>query len=162
MSIIPIERAKEHLRVDGNTENAIIAVYIEAAESAVSSYVNRKLFATADALAAAVALIPAAMVQAYSDYDVARIAADNIAHPGVRDQARIAAIRQLDATLADARQTRNGIVVNETDSHTVLFAAILVTLGVIYNNRDTPNGVGPELPENARWLANPHRIFAGA
>lgn len=67
MSIITLEQAKEHLRVDSGDEDNIIQLYLNGAEASVQNYLNRVLYATTagtdatglvinDAVAAAVLL----------------------------------------------------------------------------------------------------------
>lgn len=44
MSIVTLAEAKLHLRVDSSDENSLIQIYIDAAETAVSNYLNRTLY----------------------------------------------------------------------------------------------------------------------
>lgn len=53
MSLIDLATAKLHLRVDDDAEDALIELYIEAAETAAADFLNRNVYATPDDLAAA-------------------------------------------------------------------------------------------------------------
>lgn len=54
MSLIELGAAKLHLRVDDDAEDALIGLYIEAAETAAVDFLNRNVYATqADMEAAA-------------------------------------------------------------------------------------------------------------
>ncbi|KRC30679.1 head-tail connector protein [Acidovorax sp. Root217] len=49
-TLVPLETALAHLRAVGAGEDALITGYLEAAEEAAVDYLNRKLFATPEAL----------------------------------------------------------------------------------------------------------------
>lgn len=53
MSLIDLTTAKLHLRVDDDAEDALIGLYIEAAETAAVDFLNRNVYATLDDLVAA-------------------------------------------------------------------------------------------------------------
>jgi uncharacterized phage protein (predicted DNA packaging) len=44
--MIDIEMAKKHLRIDGNDEDIIIQLYLNAAKTAASLYINRNIYNT--------------------------------------------------------------------------------------------------------------------
>ncbi|GGI16438.1 head-tail connector protein [Oxalicibacterium faecigallinarum] len=54
MSIIDIEIAKNHLRVDDGDDGDLIQMYLDGAEDAAEQFLNRRVFKDADALQAAV------------------------------------------------------------------------------------------------------------
>ncbi|MDQ7970750.1 MAG: head-tail connector protein [Oxalicibacterium faecigallinarum] len=54
MSLITPELAKLHLRVDGDDEDQLIALYTDAAEETAMEFINRTVYADADELADAV------------------------------------------------------------------------------------------------------------
>jgi hypothetical protein len=156
MKLITLEQAKQHLRVDGDAENALIEVYANAAERLVAEYANRNLYPNAGALVTALGSISANVNEAYANYDVARLAADSVTHPGERDFARGAAVMELDMRMAEARRTRHGIVATDD-----IIAAILLTLGTLYGNReDVSEASAREIPLNARWIMDNHRMLA--
>lgn len=49
MTITTLEAAKTHLRVDGSDEDALISLYLGAAELAASNFMNRAIYADAAA-----------------------------------------------------------------------------------------------------------------
>lgn len=53
MSLIDLATAKLHLRVDADDEDAVIKIYIEAAENAAIDFLNRNVYATQAELEAA-------------------------------------------------------------------------------------------------------------
>lgn len=53
MSLVDLEAAKLHLRVDGEDEDAIIQIYLDAAEQAAIDFLNRNVYVDQDALDAA-------------------------------------------------------------------------------------------------------------
>jgi uncharacterized phage protein (predicted DNA packaging) len=46
MSIITLDQAKEHLRVDFHDEDSLIQLYLNGAEISVQNYLGRALYAT--------------------------------------------------------------------------------------------------------------------
>ena len=46
MSITTLAEAKLHLRVDSNTEDTLIQIYLNASEKSISNYLARTLYAT--------------------------------------------------------------------------------------------------------------------
>lgn len=46
MSILTLDQAKEHLRVDFDDEDSIIQLYLNGAETSVQNYLGRVLYAT--------------------------------------------------------------------------------------------------------------------
>lgn len=52
---VSMDRAREHLRVDGAAEDALIRLYLGAAQQSAVDYLNRSVYATAQDLAGAVA-----------------------------------------------------------------------------------------------------------
>ena len=54
MSLVSLVLAKQHLRVSGTAEDALIGLYLGAAENAAMRYMNRKVYENATAMGAAV------------------------------------------------------------------------------------------------------------
>ena len=52
MSLVTLLQAKLHLRVDGTHEDSLIQLFIDAAEQSTADYLERGVYADADALAA--------------------------------------------------------------------------------------------------------------
>jgi hypothetical protein len=55
MSLIDLQLAKGHLRVDGDADDPLIALYLAAAEQSACDFIDRQLFPDQAALDAAVA-----------------------------------------------------------------------------------------------------------
>lgn len=54
MPLIDTELAKQHLRVDGDDEDLLIGLYLDAAEEAAMEFMNRSVYTDVEALADAV------------------------------------------------------------------------------------------------------------
>lgn len=50
MNLVDMDTAKLHLRVDGDEEDTLIALMLEASEHSCLTYLNRGVYADADAL----------------------------------------------------------------------------------------------------------------
>lgn len=50
MSLIDLSTAKIHLRTNGDGEDELIGIYLDAAESAAVEFLNRNVYATQDEL----------------------------------------------------------------------------------------------------------------
>ncbi|WP_159913037.1 head-tail connector protein [Pantoea sp. 18069] len=53
MTIVTLEQARLHLRVAGDSENSLIAIYLSAAEATAAEFLNRNVYATQAELEAA-------------------------------------------------------------------------------------------------------------
>lgn len=53
MSLVDLEAAKLHLRVDDEDEDSLIQIYLDAAEQAAIDFLNRNVYADQEALDAA-------------------------------------------------------------------------------------------------------------
>ena len=157
MSLVTLESAKLHLRVDSADEDALIAVYITAAEQSAVSLLDRGVYADGTALGVAKAAAPGELDTAIAAYDAAIEAAEALA-----DEAAIAAAIQtagndlLRAQVAH-RHAMDGMVVNEA-----IKAAVLLIVGSLYTQReDVVVGVSVEqLPNGAEWLLAPFKVYA--
>ena len=157
MSLVTLESAKLHLRVDGTGEDALIAVYITAAEQSAVSLLDRGVYADGTALGVAKAAATGELDTAIAAYESAIAAAEALA-----DETAIAAAIQtagndlLRAQVAH-RQAMDGMVVNEA-----IKAAVLLIVGSLYTQReDAVVGVSvAQLPNGAEWLLAPYRVYA--
>jgi hypothetical protein len=73
MSFIQLSEAKIHLRVDGTDEDALIGLYINAAEQAASKAMDRGVYADGTALQTAMTTAPAALTAATAAKEAAAI-----------------------------------------------------------------------------------------
>ncbi|MFD0669717.1 head-tail connector protein [Ramlibacter sp. MAHUQ-53] len=157
--LVDLTTAKLHLRIDGSAEDAILPLWVGAAESAAVQYLNRNVYADADALSAAVAGVADALATATATYDAAIAAAKLLGSQVEQDLAAAAALYELAKAATSARMTRSGIVINDS-----IRAAILLTLGHLYENREdvvVSNAVAASLPMGSQYLLQPYRVEMG-
>jgi len=157
MSFVTLAEAKLHLRVDGTDDDALIGLYINAAEQAAVKALDRGVYADGTALGVAKAAAPGELDTAIAAYESAIAAAEALA-----DETAIAAAIQtagnglLRAKVA-YRQAMDGMVVNEA-----IKAAVLLIVGHLYANReDAVVGVSvAQMPNGAEWLLAPYKVYA--
>jgi hypothetical protein len=157
MIFVTTSEAKLHLRVDSADEDALIGVYITAAEQMAVALLDRGVYADGTALGVAKAAAPGELDTAIAACVSAIAAAEALA-----DETAIAAAIQtagndlLRAQVAH-RQAMDGMVVNEA-----IKAAVLLIVGSLYAQReDVVVGMSVEqLPNGAEWLLAPYRVYA--
>lgn len=160
MSIVTLEQAKAHLRVDGTDEDALIEVYLDAAEQSAADYMERNLYEAAGDLADAIAAVHDAMAAATATYE-----ADVEAAEAIDDAVeRAIALRRADSIYAAAQdsaaRTCSGMVMTQA-----VRSAVLLLVGHLYQNRsavvDSSRAQVAEAPLAVRWLLDPHRTGLG-
>ena len=157
MSLVTLESAKLHLRVDSSDEDALIAVYITAAEQSAVSLLDRGVYVDDTALGVAKAAAPGELDTAIAAYESAIAAAEALAD----ETAKAASIQTAGNGLLRAkvahRQAMDGMVVNEA-----IKAAVLLIVGSLYTQReDAVVGVSvAQLPNGAEWLLQPYKVYA--
>ena len=157
MIFVTTSEAKLHLRVDSADEDALIGVYITAAEQMAIALLDRGVYADGTALGVAKAAAPGELDTAIAACESAIAAAEALA-----DETAIAAAIQtagndlLRAQVAH-RHAMDGMVVNEA-----IKAAVLLIVGSLYTQReDAVVGVSvAQLPNGAEWLLAPYRVYA--
>ena len=157
MIFVTTSEAKLHLRVDSADEDALIGVYITAAEQMVVALLDHGVYADGTALGVTKAAAPSELDTAIAAYESAIAAAEALA-----DETAIAAAIQtagnglLRAKVAH-RHAMDGMVVNEA-----IKAAVLLIVGSLYTQReDVVVGVSvAKLPNGAEWLLAPYRVYA--
>ena len=157
MTFVTLPEAKLHLRVDSADEDALIGVYITAAEQMAIALLDRGVYDDDAALGVAKAAAPGELDTAIAAYESAIAAAEALA-----DETAIAAAIQtaghdlLRAKVAH-RQAMDGMVVNEA-----IKAAVLLIVGSLYAQReDVVVGVSvAKLPNGAEWLLAPYKVYA--
>lgn len=149
-TIVSIDRAKLHLRVDGNDEDSLITGQLMAAELLSVSWLRRRVFADQDALNAAVSEVPAALAAATAAHEVALASAAAIENAVERSAAIAAADDAYQTAQAEAKLIRCGMVVND-----LFTSAVLLTLGALYADRDEL----AEPPRAAKFLLQPMRAY---
>ena len=156
MTFVTVDEAKLHLRADGTDEDALIGIYIAAAEQAAVKALDRGVYADGAALQTAMAAAPAALTTATAAYTAAVTAADAMTDTTEQAAAlQVAETAYMRAQVA-YRQAFDGIVVNES-----IKAAVLLTVGHLYANReDVVVGASvAALPNGADCLLQPYKVY---
>jgi hypothetical protein len=157
MTFVTVDEAKLHLRADGTDEDALIGIYIAAAEQAAVKALDRGVYADETALTAAMTAAPAALTTATAAYAAAVTAADAMTDTTEQTAAlQVAETAYMRAQVA-YRQVFDGIVVNES-----IKAAVLLTTAHLYANReDVVVGASvAALPNGADYLLQPFKVYA--
>lgn len=149
MSLIAIERAKQHLRVDGPDEDALITGQLMAAERLAMAWIRRNVYADAQALAAAVEAVPAVLSEATGAYEDALEQAKALPNALERHAAIAAAQENYDDAQGEAKRTRRGRVLDD-----LFTSGVLLTLGALYENREML-----EPPPVTQLLLDPLRAY---
>lgn len=157
MSFVQLAEAKIHLRVDGNDEDALIGLYINAAEQAAIKALDRGVYADNTALQAAMTAAPAALTAATAAKEAAVTAAQAMTDANEQAAALQAAETAYMRALVAYRQVFDGIVVNDQ-----IMAAVLLTVGHLYAQReDVVVGASvAALPNGADYLLQPFKVYA--
>lgn len=157
MTVIPVSVAMEHVRAE-EYDLFLVQRCLEAAEDRAQSFLQRSVYADADALAAAKATVATIRTDARAAYQAAVDAAALIEDSEVRAEALADAKRDRDAELARALQIQRGMVITPA-----VRAACLLITGHLYENRENVSaGVSlSELPQGAESLLWPHRAGVG-
>ena len=157
MSFVQLAEAKLHLRVDSADEDALIGVYITAAEQMAIALLDRGVYADGAALGVARAAAPAELAAATATYTAAIAAAQALADTTEQAAATQAAEYAYLRAQVAYRQTMDGIVVNDT-----IKSAVLLIVGHLYAHReDVVAGVSvAQLPNGAEWLLAPYKVYA--
>ncbi len=158
MSFVTLAEAKIHLRAtDGTDEDALIGLYINAAEQAAVKALDRGVYADGTALQTAMTAAPAALTAATAAKEAAIVAAEAMTDADEKAAAlQVAETAYLRALVA-YRQVFDGIVVNDQ-----IKAAVLLTVGHLYANReDVVIGASvAALPNGADFLLQPYKVYA--
>lgn len=157
MSFVSLAEAKLHLRVDGADEDALVGIYINAAEQAAIKAMDRGVYADNTALQAAMTAAPAALTAATAAYTAAVTAADAMTDATEQVAALQVAETAYMRAQAAYRQAFDGIVVNDQ-----IKAAVLLTVGHLFANReDVVVGASVSaMPHGADCLLQPYKVYA--
>ena len=155
MSFVQLAEARLHLRVDGTDEDALIGLYINAAEQSAVSLLDRGVYADGTALGVAKAAAPAELAAATATYTAAIAAAQALTDATEQAAATQAAgYAYLRAQVA-YRQTMDGMVVND-----VIKSAVLLMVGSLYAFRENDfAGQISQIPTGADMLLQPYKII---
>lgn len=157
MTFVTLPEAKLHLRVDGTDEDALIGLYINAAEQSAVSLLDRGVYVDGTALTAAKEAAPGELDTAIAAYEAAMTAAEDLTDETAISAVIQAAGNDLLRAKVTYRQTMDGIVVNDQ-----IKAAVLLTVGHLYANReDVVAGASvAALPNGADYLLQPYKVYA--
>lgn len=158
MSFVTLAEAKIHLRAtDGTDEDALIGLYINAAEQAAIKALDRGVYADNTALQTAMTAAPAALTAATAAKEAAVTAAEALTDADEKAAALQAAENAYLRALVAYRQVFDGILVNDQ-----IKASVLLTVGHLYSNReDAVVGASVSaLPNGADHLLQPFKVYA--
>ena len=157
MTFVTLPEAKLHLRVDSIDEDALIGLYINAAEQSAVSLLDRGVYADGTALGVAKAAAPAELAAATATYTAAIAAAQALTDATEQAAATQAAEYAYLRAQVAYRQAMDGVVVNDQ-----IKAAVLLIVGHLYAHReDVVAGVSvAKLPNGAEWLLAPYKVYA--
>lgn len=172
MQIVTLELLSQHCRTDGD-DNELLAIYGNAAESAVMRAANRNFYLTTASMDAAVAGIEETLAEAYRKYDLAIEATKGIQSWSRRGAAIDRAETILRRVTLSQDMILHGLVLDlppnwQTESLATLsgagfdvVAAILLTAGHLYRNRENvvagQGSAAVQVPQTAASLIEPLR-----
>jgi hypothetical protein len=153
MSLLTLDdaRAQCHIEEDDYPDEQL-QPYMDAADSAVSAYLNRSVFATQDALDTAMDGVADAVLAASTAYNTAVDAANDMDDDNQQAAALAVAQVKFDAAQKAANDTTYGIVVNPA-----ILAATRLMLGHLFANREATSTNLEEMPLGMRDLLRPYR-----
>jgi hypothetical protein len=155
MPLVDVATAKEELRVDGGAEDSAILRKLNSAQLLAENFLNRRVYATTEELATAVAAAPAALASASAAYDEALAAAGELTVVDERDLGEFLAREAYRDALDNHRRTMRGMVVTEN-----IRTAVLLITGALWEHRgDEVELEG--MPAAAKTFLWPDRIGVG-
>ncbi|MCK9515674.1 MAG: phage gp6-like head-tail connector protein [Ottowia sp.] len=158
MSIISMADALSHLRLAAGYPATQVQPYLDGAEAAAQAFLNRRVFATSDALETARAGLPAALAAAASARDADLAAAAAMTDCQASQMLRLGALGRWAGALQGAEEVARGIVINDG-----IKVGILLLLGHLFENRATvvAGSTVTEIPVGAQHFLLPHRVGWG-
>ncbi|SIQ99977.1 head-tail connector protein [Pseudacidovorax sp. RU35E] len=154
--LLDLATARRHLRVDDDYPEAQVLPYLLAAEDAAQQFLNRAVYATQQQLDDARGTVTTLLTGAVATREAAYAAADAQADEDVRCMLRGQAVHTYAQAKTDAQRIALGIVLNDS-----IRAAVLLTLGHLFEHREDVAAALQELPKGARSLLWPYRIGLG-
>lgn len=151
MSIIDINVARAHLRLEPDYPAQQVQMYLDAAEDAAMRFLNRRIFADQAAKNAAVAAID--LVAAKKALDDAVKAAQALADPAARQAAMEYASYLYRQALSEANETFRGVLMNPQ-----IQAGVLLIAAHLFERRGDAQAA---IPEATYMLLYPYREGLG-
>ncbi|KGU84833.1 head-tail connector protein [Pseudomonas mediterranea] len=160
MSVINIDLAMKHLRAESEDVEDVQSK-LDSAESAAQKFLQRRFYADATELSAAIAEVPATRLAARAAYEAAIAMAETVENWDDRCAAIADAEFAFSEALIACTAIARGMVINKS-----IVAACMLTLGHLWASReDTVTGINTssviELPHGSRSLLQPDRISMG-
>lgn len=151
MSIIDIDAARAHLRLEPDYPAQQVQMYLDAAEDAAMRFLNRRIFADQAAKNAAVAAIDlAAAKQAMDDaIEAAEALTDPVSKQAAMEYARYV----YQQALSEADETFRGVLMNPQ-----IQAGVLLIAAHLFERRGDAQAA---IPEAAYMLLHPYRQGLG-
>lgn len=156
MSLVTIDAARAHLRVEPDYPADQVQPLIDGAESMAQDFLNRRVFADADQLAAAQAGVPDAIAAAVLARDASLASAQAIADTDHRATYLQAVETTFREALAAQYKVQAGIVLTAS-----IASAIMLLIGHLDQNREAVSTSATELPLGPRALLMPYRVGWG-
>lgn len=156
MPFVDLVTAKQDLRVNHAGDDALITRLVNTAERQVVHFLGREVYATQEALNAAVAAAPATFATAESAYSLALDAAD------LHESATLKAMAQTQAADDYVRAqhaymaTVNGVVVDDT-----IKTATMLVVADLYEHRGDEDRAIVGIPMAAETFLWPYRRSFG-
>lgn len=151
MSIIDIDVARAHLRLEPDYPAQQVQPYLDAAEDAAMRFLNRRIFADQAAKDAAVAAID--LVAAKQALDDAVEAAEALTDPAAKQAAIEHARYVYRQALSEADETFRGVLMNPQ-----IQAGVLLIAAHLFERRGDAQAA---IPEAAYMLLHPYREGLG-
>ena len=154
--LIDLPTAKLQASTDADADDALITIYIGAAERFAAEYLQRNIYADQDALNAAISAAPGVFAAAADAWTASVAITDAMDAGPIKDMAMLAANEVFVKAAAASRMTHQGIVINDH-----IKAAMLLIVGHLYAQReDSVVGVSvAELPMGSRYLLDLLRAY---
>lgn len=154
--LIDLPTAKLQASIDDSADDALVTIYIGAAERFAVEYMQRNIYADKTALDIAIAAAPAALSAAVNAYDTAIAAADAMPDGVAKEMATFSAEDAYANAQKAARMTHRGIVLDDN-----IRVAMLLTIAHLYQNREeTVVGVSvAPLPMGAKTFLDLYRAY---
>lgn len=156
MDLVEIEQVRAHCRAEAE-DDALLELYATGAEQAVQAFLNRRVFPSPEALADAVAAMPAEVAEAETAHADARAAAADL-EGEARCVAEMAADAAWSNALTKARETAVGMVVNDD-----IRDAVLLITAHRYRNREAviTGTIATPIPQGVTTILWPYRVGLG-
>lgn len=158
MTIITIEEARHHLRVEPDYPQEQVLPYLEGAETLAQQFLNRRVFASQAELDDARQAMPAVLEAAALARDQAIADVAELTDCAARDMLKAQAHEVYSAVLAEQRRIVLGMVITPN-----VKSAVLLALGHLYASREAVvvGAIPADLDIGVYTLLWPSRVGLG-